>query len=556
MNEAAEMWGSRPAGSEDARGAGEVRVYGPPGCGKTTYIAQQVRKEAEHRGAEKVMITSLTRAAAETIVGRDLPVPRENVGTLHSHCYRAIGGGTIAETKIAEFNAEYPQYAITGSDRDVDDAEEESQTINGPGDELLSAYRLARSRMTARENLKPAVAKFAAAWDQWKQKRNYVDFTDLIERALSGVAVAPGDPQVIMVDEAQDHDTLEMALIRKWGRYAERIYIVGDPDQSIYEWRGSDPRAFMASPVAPENRIVLSQSYRVSPPVHRMAARWIAQIRDRETVEYRPRQSPGQVRRIYSGHKRPAGVLRDLEQYLRAGKSVMILAACAYMLQGVTAELRAAGIPFHNPYRRKQGAWNPLRAARGHSATDRVLAYLRPDDDAWPEGHRLYNYGDLRLWTEPLKADGVLIRGMKEHIRMRPAEEPVSIGDLIGMFTPEAWERIRELDLDWYLAHTLKTRRRAVEFPITITRRRGAGDLRKKPQVIVGTIHSVKGGEADAVYLFPDLAPAAYAEWTAAGAARDPLIRLFYVAMTRAAEDLILCAPSGSYRIDGLAPGL
>jgi superfamily I DNA/RNA helicase len=537
-------------------GEHETRIYGPPGTGKTTWIAKRVREEVESRGPEAVMITSLTRAAAETIAGRELPIPKENIGTLHSHCYRAIGGGTIAETKYAEWNTRHPEFAISGEEYDLDDADAEPNEGASPGDELLTAYRMTRSRMESRDSLAPSVAKFAGAWERWKEEKGYIDFTDLIERAYHGIAVAPGDPAVIMVDEAQDHDRLELSLIRKWGRYADRFYIVGDPDQAIYEWRGSDPRAFMTPAVPKQNRLILEQSYRVTAAVHRLAVRWISQIRSRESIEYRPKPGAGAVRRIFASHQRPAGLLKDMEQYLRDGKNVMILATCSYMLKGLTAALRDAGIPFHNPYRRKAGHWNPLRAARGNSSTDRVLAYLRPDENAWPEDHRLYTYGDLRLWTEPLKAEGVLRRGMKQQITMKPADEPVHLGQLIGMFEPAAWERIRVLDLDWYLAHTLKPRRRAIEFPLTVLRARGPKALRARPQVIVGTIHSVKGGEADAVYLLPDLAPSAYAEWITAGEAREPLIRLFYVAMTRSKQDLILCSPSGQYRIDGLMPGL
>jgi superfamily I DNA/RNA helicase len=61
------------------------------------------------------------------------------------------------------------------------------------------------------------------------------------------------------------------------------------------------------------------------------------------------------------------------------------------------------------------------------------------------------------------------------------------------------------------------------------------------PQVVVGTIHSVKGGQADVVYLFPDLSQAGDAQYNRGGAARDSVIRLFYVGLTRARETLYIC---------------
>jgi superfamily I DNA/RNA helicase len=80
-----------------------------------------------------------------------------------------------------------------------------------------------------------------------------------------------------------------------------------------------------------------------------------------------------------------------------------------------------------------------------------------------------------------------------------------------------------------------------VAFPAEIAARRSARALLETPQVVVGTIHSVKGGQADVVYLFPDLSQAADAQYAHGGAARDSVIRQFYVGATRAREVLYIC---------------
>ena len=69
------------------------------------------------------------------------------------------------------------------------------------------------------------------------------------------------------------------------------------------------------------------------------------------------------------------------------------------------------------------------------------------------------------------------------------------------------------------------------------------------PRVVVGTIHSVKGGEADVVYLFPDLSRAGDAQYRVTGAPRDSVIRVFYVGATRARETLYICQPEGAMAI-------
>ncbi|MFP5222634.1 MAG: hypothetical protein ACLGSA_10125 [Acidobacteriota bacterium] len=88
----------------------ERRVYGPPGTGKTTYLSRQIERAADKFGGEKVLVASCTRTAAVGLVGRDLPVPERAVGTLHSHCYHALGRPKLADAGVKEFNEQYPAW--------------------------------------------------------------------------------------------------------------------------------------------------------------------------------------------------------------------------------------------------------------------------------------------------------------------------------------------------------------------------------------------------------------------------------------------------------------
>jgi len=80
-----------------------------------------------------------------------------------------------------------------------------------------------------------------------------------------------------------------------------------------------------------------------------------------------------------------------------------------------------------------------------------------------------------------------------------------------------------------------------VQFPAAAALAGGREALEESPRVIVGTIHSVKGGEADVVFLFPDISPAGDAAYQKHGPPRDSVIRLFYVGMTRARHTLYIC---------------
>ena len=68
----------------------EYRIYGPPGTGKTTWIARKAAEYADAFGPDQVSICSMTRSAVREVAGRDLPVPAENISTLHARCRRSL----------------------------------------------------------------------------------------------------------------------------------------------------------------------------------------------------------------------------------------------------------------------------------------------------------------------------------------------------------------------------------------------------------------------------------------------------------------------------------
>jgi superfamily I DNA/RNA helicase len=103
--------------------------------------------------------------------------------------------------------------------------------------------------------------------------------------------------------------------------------------------------------------------------------------------------------------------------------------------------------------------------------------------------------------------------------------------------------------LDWWRRRVAASFHTRVRFPVEVALAGGAQALRETPRVTVGTIHSVKGGEADVVFLFPDLSQAGDAAYQRFGPPRDAVIRLFYVGMTRARQALYVCQKESSIAV-------
>lgn len=108
----------------------------------------------------------------------------------------------------------------------------------------------------------------------------------------------------------------------------------------------------------------------------------------------------------------------------------------------------------------------------------------------------------------------------------------VPLAQLLGYFEPAVQAGLLPCDLSWYRQHLDPVRVRSLAYPLQVARHCGVAALEQEPSVTVGTIHSVKGGEADVVYLFPDLSPAGVVDWLHASERRNSVLRLYYVGMT------------------------
>jgi len=548
-------------GHRDHSVTAEYRIFGPPGTGKTTNLARQIRHAVELFGEASVLVTSFSRAAAAELAGQDLPISSDHVGTLHSHCWHALGRPEIAEAHVDEWNRQNRHLQITPVKKihklEGESPEEDSSDIARDGDQRLSELNRARGMMLPEETWPAALREFAAKWKRYKASTDTLDFCDLIENSLRQMPVAPRRPAVIFADEAQDLNPMQLRLVRLWGEDTRYFIIAADDDQTIYSWCGATPDAVLDPPIPEDHKITLKQSYRVPRKVHELANRLIHQVSRRQEKLYEPRPDDGLVVSVsQGGYKSPEyWILKTLMQHLERGETIMMLASCSYMLHPLLAVLRNWGIPFHNPYRKSNGFWNPLRLGRSGSSANRILSLLVAHPD-WGDDSRPWTYRDFKSWASWLRATGILkpdagvqIDQSVDSALITPAQLPnlFEAGPLESLLTAFQGD-YRQL-LDWWRRHLAAPFHPRAKFPMDVALKGGPKVLRESPKVIVGTIHSVKGGEADVVFLFPDLSPAADAAYQRYGPQRDAVIRLFYVGMTRARKTLYICQRESSMAV-------
>ena len=118
-------------------------------------------------------------------------------------------------------------------------------------------------------------------YEREKQKRGVLDFDDLLQRCASEL---DSDPEFsasarwrfrhLFVDEYQDVNPAQLRLLDAWLGDSDDLCVVGDPDQAIYSWNGSDPRALVEFPLRhPGAQVVrLAMNYRSSESVLAVAS--------------------------------------------------------------------------------------------------------------------------------------------------------------------------------------------------------------------------------------------------------------------------------------------
>lgn len=486
-------------------------ILGPPGTGKTTTLLNMVRKDIESGiHPDAIGYVSFTRRAVGEAVSRAMSGLKLSTDdavyfrTLHSLAFR-LGGHTPKEILQRKHYREIGDKL--GVYIDMSGISADAGVYELPrGDQIVFLEGLARSSMkplraiweTVDNDIEyPELDQFARALKSYKEQNGMVDFTDLIERWVKE-GRAPKLSR-LYVDEAQDLTALQWRMVDKLCDAADRVIITGDDDQAIYRWAGADVESFISRPFT--ETTVLSQSYRIPKSVHTLAGDISMRIQGRKEKAYQPRTVAGSV-----------GYVMSVDEIDFSKGSWLILARNHYLLKPVVSHIRQIGFPYRTqkedvtkePYVQAAFAWERLRKGQrvGFEALANVASYAGIRKKLTPErtdDGRLYSLSDaLSL--------GIVDRGPWYDTLLRMPEEDIN-----------------------YL--------RAV--------RRSGESLQTEPRITISTIHGAKGAEADNVAVILDMSQRAYRNYQGDGI--DDELRTYYVAVTRAKENLFLVGPTTRY---------
>jgi superfamily I DNA/RNA helicase len=203
------------------------------------------------------------------------------------------------------------------------------------------------------------VARAFVAYEAALQDRGGLDFDDLVRGALD---VLTADEALLvrwrnrcghmLVDEVQDVDRSQLRLALLLAAPSNRIFLVGDDDQSIYGWRLADVRRVLAieESLPGLRRVDLEVNHRCPTPVVERAVRLIEHNDERFAKVIRPRAAaPGALILAPDPADEPARTERLLRSLPDDDGTRAILARTNRELRPAVAAALELGVPFRAP---------------------------------------------------------------------------------------------------------------------------------------------------------------------------------------------------------------
>lgn len=324
---------------------GPVLVLAGPGSGKTRVLTQRVAYLIQERGIAPYHIVAVTftnkaaremRSRLETLLG-SARLDNLTLGTFHAACARWLrrdGPHVGLERDFVIYDTSDQEALVKQALRD----------LNLDDKRYKPSTQLAKISAAKNELIGPEAYKAATYPDEITRRvyvryqellinNNAVDFDDLL---MLTVRLLDENPPLvqryrerythILVDEFQDTNTAQYALIRLLAGKRANVFCVGDEDQSIYRWRGADFRNVQRfREHFPHARVILlEQNYRSTQIILEAARNLIDNNRQRTPKKLFTQRGKGVPIAVYEAYdendeaEHVVNTIRDLVAHRQA----------------------------------------------------------------------------------------------------------------------------------------------------------------------------------------------------------------------------------------------
>ena len=426
---------------------GPLLILAGPGSGKTRVITHRVAHMLRQGiPPSQILALTFTNKAAEEMRARiELLAPQQPVivSTFHRFCARLLRKyaqlvGIEANYTIYDTEESRKALCRTISDLRLD------PIVFAP-DPIAAAISWAKNNLLTPQQYEPRVGhptgamvkRVYPAYQERLQRSNAVDFDDLLLHVASLLRENPEVRQdldqryrYILVDEYQDTNLAQYAIARALSIDYPNLAVTGDPDQSIYGWRGANLHNILEfEKDFPEVQVVrLEQNYRSTKRILRVAADLIRNNRKRKPKDLFTDNGEGRPVRLvtYPNEREEAReIAADIAAEMASGRRRPRDFAIFYRINALSRAFEEA---MHNqgiPYQLIRG----LEFFKRKEIKD-VLAYLQLLNNPHDEG------AFLRVVNTPSRGIGkAAVERIADHAKSRQLTMLQAARDAAGIST-------------------------------------------------------------------------------------------------------------------------
>ena len=382
-------------------GAGPTLVVAGPGSGKTSVLTRRVAYLIEQLGvpAYHILAVTFTNKAAREMNERIARLVGSSsgltIGTFHAICARILRReisalpGYTGDYTIYDTDDQVALIRACMSELDIDSKRTppygQLNRISAAKNELITPDQYVASIPPEK-----ITQRIYTRYQQALRTNNALDFDDLI---MLPVLLFNQNPDILaryqakyeflLVDEFQDTNTAQYQLLRQLAGAAGNLFVVGDPDQSIYRFRGAVPKNVQQfrTDYEPVHLIRLGQNYRSHQLILDAATAVIRKNSDHIPITLTGQRKEGAkiiLRDFLTEDQEARYIVDSIAEYVRKGCEPR---DCAVMYR-VNAQSRG----LEEAFVRAGLAYRLVGGVRfyGRKEIKDVLAYLRliynPDD--------------------------------------------------------------------------------------------------------------------------------------------------------------------------------
>jgi DNA helicase-2/ATP-dependent DNA helicase PcrA len=570
---------------------GPMLVLAGPGSGKTLVITRRVNELVENYGVNpnNILVITFTKAAAGEMKERYMKLTGEkntgvNFGTFHAiyftilkYAYNYNATNILRDETRNQFFKEIIEHL------DIE-IEDEKEFLNNISSEisLVKSERMDLNHYYSINCSDDVFKKIYNEYDNKLRRSNLIDFDDMLVlcyellKARSDIlAIWQNKYGYILIDEFQDINKIQYDIIRLLAKPQNNLFIVGDDDQSIYQFRGAKPDIMLNfNRDYPEaKQVLLNTNYRSYSSIVEKAASLIKNNTKRFAKEIISNKTGGEepFLRGFSGLKEQNSmVVANILEYYKTGVSfseMAILYRTNTQPRALLEKIMEYNIPFQmrdvipNIYEHwiSINIINYIKIAMGNmdrglflSISNRPKRYISREAFADPivSFHKLREFYVGKDWMieriDKLEYDLQLLKSMSPYAAINYIRQGIGYDEYMKEYAEFRRIKVDELlDTLGELQEGAKPFKTYEEwfahidnYKAELKRQADSRQRKKDNCVTLATMHSSKGLEYQVVFIVDANEGITPHRKAVLDADIEEERRLFYVAMTRAKEHL------------------